>query len=330
MGNFCCAEKPCFNGANAVGTGTVASPDTAAGTCPTGQSNTLTDSAGNFCCAALPCFGVGSGAEASPNTSTGTCGAGQTNTGTLKDPSGNYCCTQEPCFNGTTQVGTGVEATPDTAAGTCPAGTFNSLTDLAGNFCCSSTLLPCTSASQIGCVQCSESNAGGICTTTEAYFVERDIALGNATAPGPDNGLNSCYECLVGNSCIDSLTLGVHTKECEDGTLVNGTTIAECYDVIQCIMASGPAGATTCATSGVATCYCGTDPAASCNGGTASAPVTAGVNGACDTQMAAGMGFPLGDGADIHVNYSTHGLATGRADQIIVCGGGSCVMQCNF
>jgi hypothetical protein len=57
FGNFCCAQKPCFNGAIQVGTGTEATPDTAAGTCPAGQVNTLTDSSENFCCMIPFCSG---------------------------------------------------------------------------------------------------------------------------------------------------------------------------------------------------------------------------------------------------------------------------------
>jgi hypothetical protein len=81
-----CGSVPCLG----VGSGTEATPDTAAGTCPTGQSNSLKDSSGNFCCAATPCFGVGSGVEATPDTAAGTCPAGQTNS--AKDAQGNFCC----------------------------------------------------------------------------------------------------------------------------------------------------------------------------------------------------------------------------------------------
>jgi hypothetical protein len=48
-----CEPPPCIG----VGTGIVATPDSVAGTCPAGQVNTLTDSAGNFCCAIPFCSG---------------------------------------------------------------------------------------------------------------------------------------------------------------------------------------------------------------------------------------------------------------------------------
>jgi hypothetical protein len=117
-------------GCSLVGTGIEATPNTAAGTCPAGQANTLTDSAGDFCCSPAPCFGVGSGVEATPDTAAGICPAGQSNT--LTDPAGNFCCAPIACFG----IGSGVEATPDTAAGTCPDGQSNTLTDAHGNFCC--------------------------------------------------------------------------------------------------------------------------------------------------------------------------------------------------
>ena len=72
-----------------MGSGLVATPNTAAGTCPAGQANTLKDGT-NFCCAPVPCFGIGTGVEATPDSAAGTCPAGQANT--LKDVSGNFCC----------------------------------------------------------------------------------------------------------------------------------------------------------------------------------------------------------------------------------------------
>lgn len=79
-----------------VGTGTAATPDTAAGTCPAGQSNILTDAFGNYCCAP-PCYGLGTGVEATPpNSAGGLCPTGSVNTGTLQDPQLNYCCSTSP------------------------------------------------------------------------------------------------------------------------------------------------------------------------------------------------------------------------------------------
>jgi hypothetical protein len=71
FGNYCCqAPNLDANGADAIpvadlappppppcqgiGTGVEANPDTAQGTCPAGEQNTLRDGSGNFCCAKIP------------------------------------------------------------------------------------------------------------------------------------------------------------------------------------------------------------------------------------------------------------------------------------
>jgi hypothetical protein len=212
-------------------------------------------------------------------------------------------------------------------------------------------LQPCTSAGQTGCVACSDST-GGLCSPTEALFVAHDIALGLVLEAGTDpppsytddagvfHQIKTCYACLANHSCIDNVTLGVSTKECEDVPdsgnfpLMNGvtTTPAECEAVVDCILASGKtaagdAGVPSCATpasGGPNNCYCGTDPAAQCASGSFAAPITTGVNGACAQQIANGFGaqtngFPLGDGTDIEQNLTTVSFAAGRADQIFVC-----------
>ena len=101
-----CEPPPC----TAVGTGTPASPNTFAGTCPAGQSNTLTDPFGHFCCAQMPCFNgaaqVGTGTEATPDTAAGSCPVGQVNT--LADTAGNFCCVVPFCSG--EPVGTACDA----------------------------------------------------------------------------------------------------------------------------------------------------------------------------------------------------------------------------
>jgi hypothetical protein len=194
-------------------------------------------------------------------------------------------------------------------------------------------LQPCTTAGQSGCVSCVYSGDAGVCSPTEALVVQRDIDLGNVTAPGPDPvpGTATCYDCLANSSCIDSPILGTSGKECEDPlTPVNGmtTTSDQCRAVLACIFQSGIGNAGCALTVGnVNHCYCGTDPAQNCVSGSASAPVPMGVNGACAQQMVAGLGgFPLGDGTDIIHNITNRSLATGRADQILVCAAAS---SCN-
>jgi hypothetical protein len=319
------------------GTGTLSGQVTATGnassnilfTCPTtGETDTIqvvtSDQVGATCLASLTtasvtvtcgtpaCQGVGSGTEATPDTAAGTCPTGQSNT--LKDTAGNFCCAATPCFG----IGTGVEATPDTAAGTCPTGQFNSGTakDAAGNFCCSTAALSaCTSATQPNCVKC-QGNSTGICSPTEADFVNYDVANKVVTAAGNDTAA-SCYSCLLGGGCLDDTEFGDTGHECEDTTpaFAGGTTTAECQAVISCILGSG-VGTTQCASAAVSGCYCGTaGVSTACQGNPAAGPI----NGACATQISTGLDFGLTDGTDNTKNLTDTTKAGGRATQIFQC-----------
>ena len=80
-----------------------------------------------------------------------------------------------------------------------------------------------------------------------------------------------------------------------------------------------------CAASAVSTCYCGTaGVATACQGNPAPGPI----NGACDTQIAAGLGFATTDGTDNANNLTNTTLASGRADQIILCAFNNSCTQC--
>jgi hypothetical protein len=176
---------------------------------------------------------------------------------------------------------------------------------------------PCTSKNPIHCVQCQGNisgdggNEAGLCTPTEANFVQHDIDLQIATDAGPDpNG--GCYSCLFSESCIDDTEYGDNGHECEDGTfvIVGNTTVADCETAIQCILGS------SCATGGVAGCYCGdAGLETTCQGNPAVGPI----NGACAQQIATGLGFQLTDGTDVTNNFTSLGLAAGRAIQLFVC-----------
>jgi len=122
-------------------------------------------------------------------------------------------------------------------------------------------LVPCTTAGQTGCVPCSGST-GGICSATEAIFVQMDIDAGTASADGGGNG---CYQCLLQFSCLDWPAHHVTDRECEDlggvtfsaGNGTSGDSTTLCLDTMSCV-----AGATgqSCAldTNGPTFCYCGT------------------------------------------------------------------------
>jgi hypothetical protein len=276
------------------------------GPLPTGGSCPATYTTGTVqvTCGSPPCQNptVGTGVAANPPTSaTGTCPSGQVNTGTLKDSSGNFCCQTAPCLN----LGDQTEATPNSPAGTCPAGFVNNLRDPAGNYCCG-PILPCTTAGQTGCVQC-QGSTGGICSSTEAALVAKDVAKGKATAAGPDPA-GSCYTCLLNGGCLDDVTFGDTGHECGD---LGAGLQANCASTLSCILGSN------CASTSVATCYCGTaGVSTTCQGNPAAGPI----NGACASQIATGLGFPVTDGTDNTKQLTNTTLASGMADQIFVCG----------
>jgi hypothetical protein len=160
-----------------------------------------------------------------------------------------------------------------------------------------------------GCVEC-VGNLNGLCSKTEAAFVNHDIAKGIATKPGADP-VGSCYDCLWNNGCLDDTVFGDTGYECDDTGLTTGTAL-ECHQVVNCILGS------SCAQSDVATCYCGTgDPNTTCWGDPAAV-----VNGACHPQIARGNGFTAfayKDGTDNITHIYDTDRAAGRADQIFAC-----------
>jgi hypothetical protein len=203
----------------------------------------------------------------------------------------------------------------------CPAG------------CCQGTCItgpptPCTSAPCSSCgtnsVQCPANAANdGVCTQTEALLVAKDIAAGNLTAAGQlqtyvsatNNG--SCYSCLNNFACLDDDMLDTG-HECEDSPSTAGGPTA-CLTTLQCILdtdCQGPGGISGTSDppsrESVTICYCGP------NGGTLCAGSTV-PSGLCDTQEAAGLGFPLMDSADILDNYGSFALPSGIANHIFQC-----------
>jgi hypothetical protein len=202
-------------------------------------------------------------------------------------------CTPPPCFG----LG-GVEATPNTAQGTCPAGLMNDARDALGNFCCTA-LLPCTASGQTGCVQCQHNAANnGICTPTEALLVQHDINLRVATAPGPDPAAG-CYSCLNTNLALDD-NIGDTGDECGD-PLMTGTS-PQCLAAVACVLGTGNGTAgSSCAATATDGCYCG-------NSSLCETP-----NGACATQIATALGFPVSDFPDVLANLTDQSRAGGIA-----------------
>jgi hypothetical protein len=174
-------------------------------------------------------------------------------------------------------------------------------------------LAPCTTAGQTGCVPCA-GNATGLCTVTEAAFVQHDITAGHATAAGGDSP-TGCYSCLFNSGCLDDSVFGDTGHECGDLPAVDfggGTALdsAVCLTTLSCILSTSCDGTP----SGVSICYCG-----AANAGSACAAAGAGVNGACVTQEVAGLGFPIADNTDILKNFTNTALPSGQANQIFQC-----------
>jgi hypothetical protein len=184
------------------------------------------------------------------------------------------------------------------------------LRDPRGNYCCTA-IPPCTQAGQTGCVEC-QGNGNDLCTATEGLFVSHDVAKGKATAAGPDPA-NGCYTCLLHAGCIDDTAAGDTGHECDDfaGATFGGTSSATlCENTIACILGTG------CASGGsLGTCYCGTAPASACQGNPATGPI----NGACASQIAAGLGQPLNDATDVFQDWTDTTRPAGRALEIFEC-----------
>jgi hypothetical protein len=174
------------------------------------------------------------------------------------------------------------------------------------------TLVPCTVAGQTGCVQCGFSN-GGVCTPTEAAFVERDIRNHiSGLAPDAPDPNGSCYACLDSKFCIDDKN-GTIGNECGDST-----DAGSCLNELYCILNSGDGGAnSSCASALLENCYCG--PA---EFGSACAAPGAGAhaNGVCKDTIASSEGFPVTDNNDILRDLELQANPGGMAAQIIQCG----------
>ena len=193
-------------------------------------------------------------------------------------------------------------------------------------------LAPCTSAGQTDCVNCMPYNTSGLCTATEAQFVQLDIDAGLATTAGEDPG-SGCYSCLVNAGCLDDNEFGDVGHECGVGpggttsdlpaTFVNGSGVSvdstsTCLATIQCILSTACG---TTANGGLTNCYCGTE-----GGGPTACSTATSVNGACEAQELAG--FSHTDNSDIVNKDFTNTLEpSGMANEIFSCGKETCV-QC--
>jgi hypothetical protein len=159
------------------------------------------------------------------------------------------------------------------------------------------------------CVPCA-GNATGLCTPTEALFVQFDIDHGLAAPDGGDP-TSACYGCLWNSGCLDDTVYSDMGHECGDltGTLDGGSDTTLCLATASCILQ------TSCVNSaGVSTCYCGT-----AFQGSACATAGSAVDGTCLNQEVNGLGFPASDNTDILTNFTAASLPSGMANEIFQC-----------
>jgi hypothetical protein len=150
-------------------------------------------------------------------------------------------------------------------------------------------------------LECAHFNGGAACTATEQRFVNKSVA---------------CYNCLVNASCLNDVSFGDKSHECEDltgqatGGAQRGTaSSALCLATIDCILA------TKCASLDVAFCYCG-----SLGAGTGCMMSAAPGNGACARAEAAGSNHELTEPASVvSQSLGSIQLPAGKADAIFAC-----------
>jgi hypothetical protein len=186
------------------------------------------------------------------------------------------------------------------------------------------TTAPCASTGP-NSVQCPNSpTSDGVCTPTEAAIVAKDIAAGNLTGgqlnpfvSAANNG--SCYSCLNTKACLDDNAMDTG-NECADSPTTAGGSAA-CLATLSCIIAQdcqGPGGiagtSDTTSQENVNLCYCGgNNPGSACSA-TGVVP-----DGLCDSQEAAGLGFPVSDNTDILLNFGSKTLPSGIANHLFQC-----------
>jgi HYDIN/CFA65/VesB family protein len=210
-----------------------------------------------------------------------------------------------------------------------------------------SPLTACTTAGETNCITC-PNRSSGVCSRTEAAFVQLDIASGSVLTAGPDYAgsptlTGNCLSCLVAGSCLDDPIHGVRNRECDDigtagfvgssTTFTNGSgatvsTVSACLGALDCM--TGATGQQCAASAqGDTFCYCGVSGFNQV-GPTACSSRGANVNGACLAPEVAGFTFPQSDANDIINNYTdtTGANPSGIANQILNCAQGNGCNAC--
>jgi tetratricopeptide (TPR) repeat protein len=216
------------------------------------------------------------------------------------------------------------DAASDVAQADSAAVDSSSSADSSDSSSSSGSLVPCTTAGQTNCVQCPGST-DGVCTTTEAIFVNIDITNHAVTSNTPDDNMNGCYQCMLNGSCIDSPSEHQSDLECEDlgtATFTDGTMPTQtgaaatlCDDAISCVVGTTGNGCALNA-EGEAFCYCGSGPGSTigdCDS-TGSA-----VNGACLSTLTLGYKYTETDTSDVlpHPDGQRRALRQGHGDPLV-------------
>jgi hypothetical protein len=202
-------------------------------------------------------------------------------------------------------------------------------------------LLPCTAVGQTDCVTC-PNRTDGVCTATEALFVQIDIDAKAVTAAGPDYAgppdklTGDCYSCLIASSCVDYPLHNIKDRECDDFTAAftagNGsasTQDAACLGALTCMV--GPTGMQCAANpAGDSYCYCGAGGFAGMGPSSCTGTNDTAVNGPCLVPEANGFAYPQNDALDIGNNYTdnTGANPAGIANLILTCAQGNTCTAC--
>jgi hypothetical protein len=190
------------------------------------------------------------------------------------------------------------------------------------------SLKPCTGKSDApSCVKC-DGNDKGLCTPTEAIFVNYDIKKGYLAGKQETRG--SCYECLWNAGCVDDTVNVDKNHECEDltgnvdaGASVNKPMTQACYDTLRCILDSGCQNAKVQAgpsdRNGIANCLCGSknQTTLAC---LAATPET--LNGACYAAELNGLGATSTTSMKTVLSeFTLRKSGSGMANSIFLCAG---------
>jgi hypothetical protein len=280
---------------------------------------------------ALPDSGLCSGQQFTTVSALFNCESGAT----ICFPGTAICVDGGACIPLNTLTNCGACGVTCGAMQTCDAvgSTHMCVTHVAQPTACTTGPCAATGPNSVLCDQ----NTSTVCTGTEAFIVNRDIAKGNVSGNLPSAG--SCYECLTAHGCINDDTNGDTGHECEDlSGPVGGSSVKTkpqaCLDTMGCIYGAAanmvPASTTTCVQQpgkGVQQCFCGNafPDDATCSMGT-----VAQANGTCEAIELDGLGFNTSTpNSTILGAFTTTTLGSGQANHVMQCAGSnSAVPSC--